>query len=203
MNAVARQEGLATNRYYDRHFNRDAIKLLPGEFYGTSEVVALVTVLGSCVAACLRDPLTGIGGMNHFMLPEAADTDHPASSSARYGAFAMEILINHLVKLGARRNGLQAKLFGGGNVLPGLSQSNVGERNASFALSYLALEGIPVVAKDLLDDCPRKVYFFPDSGRVLVKKLRSIHNATILDRERSYRKRINQVPVSGHTELFG
>jgi chemotaxis protein CheD len=196
-------DGLASNRYHDRNFGRDAVKILPGEFYVTREPLVLVTVLGSCVAACLRDPLTGIGGMNHFMLPEAADAGNPASSSARYGAFAMELLINQLVKLGARRHALQAKVFGGGNVLPGLQQSNVGERNAAFVLGYLSLESIQVLARDLLDDCPRKIYFFPDTGRVLVKKLRSIHNATVADRERSYRARLVRAPIAGDVELFG
>src|SRR5690606_10592835 len=128
----------------------EAMKLLPGEYYVTDGRLALVTVLGSCVAACIRDVDSGIGGMNHFMLPDEGGKD-VVSSSARYGTYAMEILINHLLKSGARRNRLEAKVFGGGAVLASLSSSNVGTRNAEFVLKFLQTEKIPVVAQDLLD----------------------------------------------------
>src|SRR5919107_5888469 len=108
----------ATNVYYDRTFDCDAAKILPGEYYYTCKDMLIVTVLGSCVAACIRDRVSGIGGMNHFMLPDGGDSDNPLiSASARYGTFAMEVLINELLKNGARRENLEAKVFGGGNVL--------------------------------------------------------------------------------------
>ena len=114
------EEQLADNVYFDRSFKLETAKLLPGEYYVTDRNMMLVTVLGSCVAACVRDPRHGIGGMNHFMLPDVAgDGDSPVSNSARYGTYAMEILINQLIKLGARREALEAKVFGGGNVLRG------------------------------------------------------------------------------------
>ncbi len=192
------------NLYYDRNFGIQAAKILPGEYYATARDMLIVTVLGSCVSACIRDPVTGIGGMNHFMLPHDSQSGpNLVSSSARYGTYAMELLINQLIKLGARRERLEAKLFGGGNVMKGFTVTDVGERNARFALEYLKLEGIPVVAQDLRDDYPRKVYFFPATGRVLVKKLRSVHNDTILRRERDYEHKLTAESVAGEVELFG
>ncbi len=194
---------LAPNLYFDRVLGMDAAKILPGEYYVTARDMVLVTVLGSCVTACIRDKLSGIGGMNHFMLPDAnPDKDNPFGESARYGAFAMEILINSLLKIGAHRTLLEAKVFGGGNVLPGLTVANVGQRNADFVLRFLETEQIRVAAKDLVDVYPRKVYFFPKSGRVMVKKLRAIHNATIFEREKDYGSRLRSTQVAGEVELF-
>ena len=124
------------------------------------------------------------------------------AASARYGSFAMEVLINHLMKLGARRNRLEAKVFGGGAVMATLTSSNVGVRNAEFVLNYLKTEKIPIVAKDLLDSYPRKVYYFPQSGRVLVKKLHRVHNETLFSREREYKARLAGEPIAGDVELF-
>ena len=197
---------VAPNRYYDRHFEREAIKILPGEYFATKSDTLIVTVLGSCVSACIRDRVTGIAGMNHFLLPnDGSGQDNILSESARYGAYAMEILINHLIKLGARREHLEAKVFGGGNVLKGFTTINVGERNAEFVMEYLKLERIPVVAQDLLDVYPRKVYFFPDSGQVLIRKIKNLHNNTIMDRESAYRMQLRNKPVHSHeqdVELF-
>lgn len=197
----AYDEHLANNRYYDRNFHAEAAKILPGEYYVSENGMLLVTVLGSCVAACLRDTEAGIGGMNHFMLPDDGGRD-AISTSARYGTYAMEVLINHLLKLGARRHRLEAKVFGGGAVLASLSSSNIGTRNAEFVLDYLKTEKIPVVAKDLLDSYPRKVYYFPASGRALVKKLHRVHNETLFSRERDYKDRLAGAKVEGDVELF-
>ena len=194
---------VATNLYFDKNFNSQAVKLLPGEYYVTDKDLLLVTVLGSCVAACIRDCYSGIGGMNHFMLPDGGgDVGSPLNASARYGTYAMEILINQLLKLGARRSNLEAKVFGGGNVLDGLTVANVGQRNADFVLKFLQTEKIRVVAQDLVDIFPRKVYFFPKSSKVMVKKLRNIHNTTISQREKDYRQRLHQVDSGGEVELF-
>lgn len=194
-------EHLATNRYFDRTFTSEAVKVLPGEYFVTTTDMVLVTVLGSCVSACIRDRVRGIGGMNHFMLAETQDRG-ALSSSARYGAYAMEILVNHLLKLGASRSNLEAKVFGGGRVMAALGSSMVGERNAEFVLQYLKTEGIALAAKDLLDVTPRKVYFFPYTGRVLVKKINSVHNDTLERREKEYAARLTQAPVAGDVELF-
>ncbi len=193
---------LAPNRYYDRHFEREAVKILPGEYFATQSDTMIVTVLGSCVSVCLRDPFTKIAGMNHFLLPNDGGSQDVLSESARYGVYAMDILINHLLKLGASRYRLEAKVFGGGNVLKGFTQTNVGERNAEFVVEYLKTENIPILASDLLDLYPRKVYFFPDTGKVLVRKIKSLHNTTIMDRESAYRLAIKNTNGSGDVELF-
>ena len=197
------EEHFATNVYYDRTFDCDAAKILPGEYYFTCKDMMIVTVLGSCVSACIRDRVTGIGGMNHFMLPDSGgDVDSPVSASMRYGTYAMEVLINDLLKAGAKRENLEAKVFGGGNVLRGFIAINVGERNAQFVRDYLRAENIRVMAEDLNDIYPRKVYFFPRSGKVLVKKLRQLNNNTLVNREQDYASRLQTTPVSGDVELF-
>ncbi|RZJ85161.1 MAG: chemoreceptor glutamine deamidase CheD [Massilia sp.] len=193
----------ATNVYYDRTFDCDAAKILPGEYYYTGKNMLIVTVLGSCVSACIRDRITGLGGMNHFMLPDGGgDNGSPVSASMRYGSFAMEILINDLLKAGARREHLEAKVFGGGAVLRGFTAMNVGERNAAFVTSFLKTERIPVLASDLNDIHPRKVYFFPKTGKVLVKKLMQTQNDTLAKRELDYAKRLKVEPVGGDIDLF-
>ncbi|MEY3880268.1 MAG: chemoreceptor glutamine deamidase CheD [Methylococcaceae bacterium] len=189
--------------YHDRSFDIKAVKLLPGDYFASSDNIMIVTVLGSCVAACIRDKQTGIGGMNHFMLPEGASgTGAWGTSSARYGAYAMEMLINNVLKLGARRNQLEAKLFGGGAVIKHLKSSNIGEKNAKFSLEYLETEGIPVVSSDLLDIYPRRVYFFPQTGKVLVKKMYGVHNNEVILQEQGYSSSLKAKDVSGDIELF-
>ncbi|OGT27206.1 MAG: chemotaxis protein CheD, partial [Gallionellales bacterium RIFOXYD2_FULL_52_7] len=137
------EEIVSPNKYFDRTFNVDAVKILPGEYYVTGRNMVLVTVLGSCVAACIRDRQTGIGGMNHFMLPDnKSDNGNPVGLAGRYGTYAMELMINQMLKSGARRANLEAKVFGGGNVLRGFTVANVGERNAEFVLNYLKTEKI-------------------------------------------------------------
>jgi chemotaxis protein CheD len=196
-------EQFATNVYFDRTFDCDAAKILPGEYYFTPKDMLIVTVLGSCVAACIRDRVSGIGGMNHFMLPDGGgDADSPVSASMRYGTYAMEVLINDLLKAGARRENLEAKVFGGGAVLRGFTAINVGERNAKFVRNYLQNENIKVTAEDLNDIHPRKVYFFPRTGKVLVKKLKQMNNNTLVNREQDYANRLQTKPVGGDVELF-
>lgn len=196
---------VASNHYFDTSFKTKAVKLLPGEYYVTNQDMLLVTVLGSCVAACIRDCYSGIGGMNHFMLPDGGGGGYagsPMNASARYGTYAMEILINELLKLGARRQNLEAKVFGGGNVLDGLTIANVGQRNADFVLRFLATENIKVIAQDLVDIYPRKVYFFPKDSKVMVKKLMKTHNNTISQREKAYSSRLLKTESGGEIELF-
>ncbi len=197
------KEILAPNLYFDRQHNSEAAKILPGEYYATGRDMLLVTVLGSCVCACIRDRVSGIGGMNHFMLPDSGqDQGNPLGESARYGTYAMEILINQLLKMGAKRCNFEAKVFGGGAVLRGFTISNVGERNAEFVLKFLETENITVAAKDLLDIYPRKVYYFPKSGLVRVKKLKQVHNDTIISRESEYVTRLHYAKMEGDVELF-
>ncbi len=197
-------EHLATQRYFDRAFECEAVKVLPGEYYVSAGGEAIVTILGSCVAACIRDIRLGVGGLNHFMLPGGGAGAHvsSASASARYGVFAMEVLVNHLLKLGARHENLEAKVFGGGRVVASLSQSDVGARNAQFVRDYLVTENIPLVAEDLMDDHARKVVFFPATGRVLVKRVGISSHSAELQRERHYQRRLQAAPIVGEVELF-
>lgn len=196
------EEIISPNIYYDNSFEIEAAKILPGEYYVTARDMMMVTVLGSCVAACIRDSAGSIGGMNHFMLPDNKRDGSILSSSARYGTYAMEKMINELLKMGAKRSNLEAKVFGGGNVLRGFTVGKVGERNAEFVLDYLHAENIAVVAHDMLDIYPRKVYFFPRTGKVLVKSLRNAHNDTIIEREQAYSSRLKVADVQGDVELF-
>ena len=195
-------EQFASHIYHDRSFNCQAAKILPGEYYFTNDDMMITTVLGSCVSACIRDRVSGIGGMNHFMLPDGGnDADSPISSSMRYGTYAMEILINEVLKAGARRENLEAKVFGGGAVLRGFNAINVGERNAKFVRDYLRTENIRITAEDLNDVWPRKVNYFPRSGKVMVKKLKSAD--PILEvKERDYAGKLAQKPVGGDIDLF-
>ncbi|MFZ4480001.1 MAG: chemoreceptor glutamine deamidase CheD [Rhodoferax sp.] len=166
-------ESAATLHYFDREFGIAAVKLLPGEYYVTSGDMLLTTVLGSCVSACVRDRTAGIGGMNHFMLPEDADgATRDPSSAMRYGAYAMAMLINELFKAGARRERLEAKVFGGGAVMTRMTKLNIGDRNADFVLRYLEAEQVRLVAQDLRGSLPRRINYFPLTGRVTVRKLR-------------------------------
>lgn len=197
------EEILAPSLYYDREHDCEAAKILPGEYFATARDMLLVTVLGSCVCACIRDKVSGIGGMNHFMLPDTGhDQNNPLGASARYGVYAMEVLINQLLKIGARRCNFEAKVFGGGAVLRGFTIANIGERNAEFVLKYLKTEKIFVAAQDLLDIYPRKIYFFPKTGLVRVKKLKQVHNDTIISRESDYVRRLHYARMEGDVELF-
>jgi chemotaxis protein CheD len=181
-------------------------KILPGEFYITRSNVAITTVLGSCISACIRDPSAGLGGMNHFMLPEETHgkstwLDQDAGLATRYGSFAMECLINGLLKLGARRERLEVKLFGGGHILN--AEMNVGDRNIEFARRWVKAEGYGVAAEDVGLNVPRRVVYFPESGKVRVKYLRAPECHDIALREQSYlQKAVDKVAI-GEIELFG
>lgn len=184
------------NRYWDPMHRTAAAKLLPGEYYVTRHNELLVTVLGSCVSACIRDPFAGVGGMNHFMLPMRVSTGSSRwdieviDDSTRYGSFAMERLIDEILKHGGARERLEVKLIGGGRILANMP--DIGARNIEFALRYVQAEGLRLVASDLGDVYPRKLYFYPAAGRVRVLKLRTLHNNTILEREQSYRQELER-----------
>ena len=177
------EEVISPNKYFDRNFNIEAVKILPGEYFVTGRNMVLVTVLGSCVAACVRDKLTGIAGMNHFMLPDNNDGGGPVGLAGRYGTYAMELMINQLLKSGARRANLEAKVFGGGAVLANMTMLNIGDRNADFVLRYLEMEQVRVTAQDLRGNLPRRVSYFPDSGKVMVRKLRRHDEVVLVQKE--------------------
>jgi chemotaxis protein CheD len=194
------------NRYWDTVNNTYTAKILPGEFYVTTNRELITTVLGSCVSACIRDPIFGIGGMNHFMLPLEGENSSTAwknagnSAATRYGNVAMELLINNILKHGGDRNNLEVKVFGGGRILA--QMTDVGRRNIDFVREYLHIEGFKICAEDLGDTTPRKVLYDPITGKVRVKKLRSLHNDTIIHREKTYMRDLEQQPTEGEIDLF-
>lgn len=199
LKAQARKPGEASFFYADHHFQYDAVKVLPGEYFVSSEDLVIMTVLGSCIAACIWDNKIRIGGMNHFMLPDGDGAD----GSGRYGSYAMELLINEMIKLGARRETMQAKVFGGGAVMAGFTTMNVGERNTKFVLDYLATERIPVVSQDVLDIHPRKVCFFPVTGKVLVKRLAHSHpESLVVEERRGNAALVAKSTAGGSVDLF-
>ncbi|HFQ91386.1 MAG TPA: chemoreceptor glutamine deamidase CheD [Chromatiales bacterium] len=190
-------------RYWDKQTQLYTAKILPGQFYVTRNHEAITTVLGSCISACIRDPVKGIGGMNHFMLPDEGGKsfdDISLSDAARYGNYAMEMLINEILKNGGERRNLEAKVFGGGKIIKNMT--NIGERNIQFAMHYLSMENIEVIASDVGSHHPRKVQYIPATGKARVMKLRSLHNDTIIKRETSFMKDISQKPVQGEVDLF-
>ena len=187
-------------RFHDAVLDREFVRILPGDYYATRDNITLTTVLGSCVAACIYDPRLPVGGMNHFMLPSGASD--VTSDSARYGLYAMEVLINELINLGASKRNLRAKVFGGGRVLRNMIALNVGARNAAFAIEFLANEGIPIVSQDLEDTYARKVLFFPLTGRALVKRIDPSTDASVERGEVEYSQTISTRPVAGDVELF-
>jgi chemotaxis protein CheD len=155
-------------------FEQELITIHPGEYYATRDDTIISTVLGSCIAVGFIDEEARIGGLNHFMLPSAAaKIDLVQSPDAKYGMYAMELLINDLMKLGARRSALKAKVFGGGSVLrfSGGASSKIPANNIEFAFEYLRKEGIPVLASDVGGREPRKIFFFARTGKVLLKRI--------------------------------
>lgn len=192
-------------RYWDPQHETFAAKLLPGEYYVTTRGEMICTVLGSCVSACVRDRVAGLGGMNHFMLP--LDRSHggsawadAASAATRYGNVAMEHLINDILKCGGKRQNLEFKLVGGGKVLAAMT--DVGAANIEFVREYVRTEGFAVAGEDLGDVYPRKVHYYPATGKVRVKKLLSTRNDTIFERERQYQQVLVEQPAAGDVELF-
>ena len=191
------------SKYFDPKWNKTLVRVQPGDHYITShDDEMIVTILGSCVAACIRDPLAGVGGMNHFMLPES-ETGQWGSTSAnmRYGNYAMETLINEILKAGGKRDRLEFKLFGGGNVIPG--SSRVGDKNGHFALNYLKYEGFSPLAYDLGGPHPRRIHFNPQTGKVDRLLLKRSDDMRLLKDEENYRSKIpQQVDKAGEVDLF-
>ena len=191
-------------RGWHKSFETIAARLLPGEYFVTLRDEAIYTTLGSCISACIRDRVSGIGGMNHFMLPISSSTNSwkasDSSASTRYGNFAMEHLINDILKNGGKRQNLEAKIFGGGRIIANMT--DVGLRNIAFARDYLQTEGLQVASEDVGDAFPRLVVYYPATGRVRVKRLRSLHNNIIAEQETRYLSTIAEKPVSGEIELF-
>ncbi len=194
--------GVGTRRFYDPSAGSWMVKVFPGEFYVTDKPdETLVTVLGSCVAACIRDPRLGIGGMNHFMLPQGRSGGWGRDGeSARFGNFAMEKLINELMKMGCARDSLEIKVFGGGNVTD--SNIAVGTDNAQFALRYLEAERLRCVAQDLGGRFPRRIHYSPTTGRVVRRLLGRDASGAVARDEFEHAKRLSTRAPAGEIELF-
>jgi chemotaxis protein CheD len=186
-------------------FEQELITIHPGEYFATTEDTIISTVLGSCVAVGLFDPLTRAGGLNHFMLPgEVGKIDLIKSPNAKYGMYAMELLINDLMKLGVKKSSLSAKVFGGGSVLrfSGSAGSKIPGNNIDFAFEYLREEGIPVVASDVGGREPRKIFFFARSGKVLLKRIAGTVADLAEKEEERYLSDINAHEPEGEVRLF-
>lgn len=193
-------------RGWNSHQSFFAARIAPGEYYVTKHDEGVCTTLGSCISACIRDRQSGIGGMNHFMLPDTPSIE-PESWRAcglglatRYGHHAMEHLINAIMRNGGRREHLEVKVFGGGRILANMT--DIGQRNIDFVRQYLADENLRLLAEDVGDIYPRMVIYFPATGRVKVKRLPTLHNQAVASQELRYGQRIAEQPFSGAIELF-
>ena len=198
LKAQPRRPGQASFFFFDPHFQQNAVKILPGEYFVSDKQIIIMTVLGSCIAACLWDSRMQIGGMNHFMLPEGDSAD----LSGRYGSYAMELLINEMQKMGARRETMQAKIFGGAQVMHNFTTMNVGERNTKFVINYLRTERIPIISEDVLDIYPRKVVFFPVTGKAMVKRLAHAHPDILAQEKRGNVATVVKTTAGGSVDLF-
>ena len=189
-------------RIQDTRFPYEVAVILPGEYFVSEEPKVVYTVLGSCISVCLRDPFVNVGGMNHFMLAAPSNTEGHDNwaDSGRYGSFAMEMLINEILQRGGMKKRLEAKVFGGGKIYDG--NIDIGAKNAAWALDYLEREDIPLMKANVGDVCPRKVYFFTDSGKVLLKKLDRVVAQSIAEEEGQYKAKLQQAPVQSEVTLF-
>ena len=196
------------NRYWDDLQQSHVAKIKPGEYYVTKQHEIIVTVLGSCISACICDKDVGIGGMNHFMLPVSSIHDDEylmasdLSVAARYGNYAMEHMINDILSHGGQRKYLEVKICGGGRVLKDMHVIDIGKKNIDFVKDYIAIEGLTLLAEDVGGLFPRKVQYTPETGGLRIKKIRSLHNDTIAKRETSYQCKLEKDQVSGEVELF-
>lgn len=181
------------NISYNTRFQLELVTIFPGEFHATGQDRVIYTLLGSCISVVLYDPVKKVGGMNHFMLPDTIDKERfYLSKSGKYGMYAMELLINELIKLGGIKKNFKAKVFGGGSVLGSKvgNVSKVPENNIRFALAYLEEEKIPLIASNIGGNEARKVYFFIKESRILLKRIAKSEVAPIASEESAYFNKI-------------
>jgi chemotaxis protein CheD len=158
----------------NRKLGQYMLILYAGEYFVSTQDIILSTVLGSCVAVCVYDSVLGVGGMNHFMLPENVQLDENSriyTRDTKYGIHAMDMVINDALKKGAKRENLRAKIFGGASSGGNPYGARVGENNVKFAEKYLFLEGIPLVSRDTEGKEARKLFFYPQTGKVFLKRI--------------------------------
>lgn len=191
-------------RFWQPDYESFVAKVLPGQYYVSRGGEWIITVLGSCVSACVRDPVRRVGGMNHFMLPHLQGGERwnetRVNPASRYGSYAMEHMINDILKLGGQRRRLEVKIVGGGRILD--HGSDIGARNIDFVRAYLGREGLLLSGEHLGGDSPRKVYYDVVSGRVRVKLLPVQDSQAVASEELGYRRVIERGPVTGDVELF-
>lgn len=189
------------NIHFDANSGYQVVKLFSGDYHiSLKPGEMLATILGSCVSACIRDPQLGIGGMNHFLLPGEGSCHSTNGEATRYGTFAMESLINGILKAGGRKDRLEVKVFGGGNVIN--NSARIGSKNAAFIRTYLKDEGLRIVSEDLEGDLPRRIHYFPETGQVLMRKLRRKEDLVVIEEEAKYKKSLSASPVEGEIDLF-
>jgi chemotaxis protein CheD len=180
----------SVHRYRDTRFDAMAVKVMAGEHYITRQPEEmLVALLGSSLAVCIRDPIARLGGMSHFLLPVQSSGPRDVVS-LRFGERTMERLIDDLEEAGAERQRFEIKLFGGGNLPDGVD--NLGHRTADFVELYMKAVGLPVVAHQLRGELPRRIHYFPVTGRVFVLKLRRTDDRQIAQREEADRLRLRR-----------
>ncbi len=199
---IGADQSVATRKFFDTASQTWMVKVFPGEYFVTGKPdEVLVTVLGSCVSACIRDPRAGIGGMNHFMLPHSKAGNWAGDmQSTRFGNFAMEKLINELLKAGCSRNSLEIKVFGGGNVTD--TQNAIGTDNSDFILRYLEAEGLRITAQDLRGQLPRRIHYTPTTGKVIRRLLGTGESSAVAREEKDYVSRLSQRSTGGEIQLF-
>lgn len=193
-------------RFWDPTHGVITAKILPGECYVTGGTEMISTVLGSCISVCVRDPFVRVGGMNHFMLPLQSGATGISRTAAMdpalcYGNWAMEYLVNEILKLGGRKERLEVKVFGGGRVLAGMTNIDVGKQNIEFITEYLANEGLTIQSQNVGDVYPRKVLYFPETGNVKMKKLKTDRVPEVSQQEKKYLESMAK-PTSSDVELF-
>ena len=191
-------------RYFDSRVQSYVRKVLPGAYaMNEDSSQKLVTILGSCVSACIRDPRSGYGGMNHFMLPLSKSNQEWGSDALayRYGNNAMEVVLNEILRRGCRKSDLEIKLFGGGAV--SRSSVKVGEKNIDFVRRFLKEEGLAIAAEDLGGTLPRRIYFDTFTGKVDRLLLQRQDDYVTVDRdEKTYQSKIVTEPEEDDIELF-
>ena len=189
----------------DSNFKRITIYI--GGYYASKEPAVIKTVLGSCISVCLFENKLKFGGMNHFMLQEMREWENPEDdyNHKRYGLFAMEVLINEIIKLGGKKENLTAKIFGGGHVLTGMTSNllQIPDKNIRFAKNFLSEEKIPIISEDIGGSWPRKVFFFNTENRVLMKKMESQTKEFSVEQEIKYSKSLqNKIEEKSDITLF-
>lgn len=189
--------------YFDARFEATVVPVPPGGHAITGkEAEMLSTLLGSCIAVCLRDERKRLGGINHFMLPAMAEGQSASRDAMLYGNTAMEVLINALMRAGCERRNLEAKVFGGAKIAAVFDQSGIGDRNAQFAEEFLNHEKIPIRSRDTGGSSPRRILFEPWSGRVLVQHIDPLATAELARSEARHQAAISVRRAASVVEMF-